>query len=256
MPWNAGDADLAPRELFERDGFVVVRQFLPAAEFSRLTRELDRYIQQVVPTLLEGDAFYDDKARPETLKQLARIEQDPFFADYRNDPHWVALATELLGEPVACQGAEWFNKPPATNHPTPPHQDNFYFCLRPPQVLTMWLALDVVDAENGCLRYVRGSHRRGIRTHGRTRTLGFSQGIPDYGDVDQGHEQAVFAQPNDVLIHHGETIHRADPNRSTQRHRRSFAMVFRGASAHRDDESFRRYLDSSRAQQKELGVDL
>ena len=29
-------------------------------------------------------------------------------------------------------------------------------------VLTIWLALDPVDEQNGCLRYVAGSHRRGI----------------------------------------------------------------------------------------------
>jgi phytanoyl-CoA hydroxylase len=49
-------------------------------------------------------------------------------------------------------------------------------------------------------------------------------------------------------------IHRADPNTSPTRHRRSFALVFRGASARRDDVAFRKYLDSSTAQQEALGV--
>ena len=42
--------------------------------------------------------------------------------------------------------------------PTPPHQDGYYFLLQPPgQAVTMWLALDAADEENGCLRYVLGS---------------------------------------------------------------------------------------------------
>ena len=87
-----------------------------------------------------------------------------------------------------------------------------------------------------------------------TKTLGFSQGISDYSDADRSREVQILAQPNDLLIHHGNTIHRADPNTSPTRHRRSFAMVFRGASAHRDDVAFRKYLDSSSAQQQSLGV--
>ena len=62
---------------------------------------------------------------------------------------------------ATCQEPEWFNKPPGTDSPTPPHQDNYYFSLKPPNVLTIWLALDPVDDENGCLRYVAGSHRDG-----------------------------------------------------------------------------------------------
>jgi phytanoyl-CoA hydroxylase len=239
---------------FQTQGYVVVRQFLPPADFAELQRELQRYITQVVPQLPEGDAFYHDRARPETLKQMSRIENDPFFAQFIQHPAWQNLASELLGEPATCQGTEWFNKPPATDHPTPPHQDNYYFCLQPPQVLTMWLALDPVDAENGCLRYIPGSHHEGLRPHGRTKTLGFSQGISNYTDADRAREVQILAQPNDLLVHHGNMIHRADPNTSPTRHRRSFALVFRGASARRDDVAFRKYLDSSTAQQEALGV--
>ncbi len=242
------------KKTYETDGVVVIRGFLPPDELKRLTDNLDRYIREVVPGLPDEDAFYQDKSRPETLKQLNRIQQDPFFADYLHHPLWTGAAESLLGEPVRVNGAEWFNKPPNTDHATPPHQDNYYFCLKPPQVLTMWLALDVVDEENGCLRYVKGSHRRGVRPHGRTQTLGFSQGIVDYGEADRAVETPVPAQPGDVLIHHGNTIHRADANRSTARHRRSFGMVFQGVSCDRDEVAFLRYLESSKSQREGFGM--
>lgn len=239
---------------YQRDGFVVIRGFLPPEDFQSLMQNLSRYIRDVVPHLPDGDAFYDDRSRPETLKQLARIEQDPFFAAWTEHPLWTSTARAILGEEVLFQGVEWFNKPAGTNHPTPAHQDNYYFCLRPCQVLTMWLALDDIDDENGCLRYVRGSHLRGIRPHGRTKTLGFSQGILDFGEADLAEEVAVHARPNDLLVHHGETIHRADPNRSPTRQRRSFAMVYKGASCQRDQAAFDRYLESSKSQHRELGL--
>jgi len=238
---------------YDRDGFVVVRQPLSLLEFATLRSEVDRYIRDVVPNLAASDAFYEvDRSRPETLKQLQRMEQDEFFLEYLSNPVWKNLAEAMLGEEATASGAEWFNKPPATNHITPPHQDNYYFCLKPPQVLTMWMALDPVDPENGCLRYVPGSHERGIRPHGRTKTLGFSQGILDYGDEDYATELPVPLQPGDLTIHHGNTIHRADANRSSTRHRRSFAMVFKGVSCRRDEVAFARYLAASKAHEEKL----
>jgi phytanoyl-CoA hydroxylase len=180
--------------------------------------------------------------------------RDPFFSDYRRHPRWQELAEALLGEPAEADEPEWFNKPPGTRSITPPHQDNYYFCLAPSQVVTLWLALDPVDAENGCLRYVAGSHREGYRRHAKSKILGFSQGITDYAPDDFSRETAVFLAPGDLVAHHGMMIHRADANHSTTRHRRSFALVFKGRSCERDHAAYERYLTSARAQQQELGL--
>lgn len=239
---------------FDRDGFVTVRQLLSKEEFAELTRELDRYIKEIVPTLPDADAFYVDKSRPSTLKQMQHMQIDPYFRDYTQQPKWLALAEELLGEKVLCEYPEWFNKPPGEEAPTPPHQDNYYFCLNPPQVITVWMALDKVNQENGCVRYVRGSHRKGIRPHGRSAILGFSQGILDFSDEDRAQEVLTDLEPGDVIVHHGNTIHRAEPNRSTDRHRRAFAMVIKGVSAQRDMVAYQRYQDAVKQQHQQLGL--
>ncbi|MDA1051078.1 MAG: phytanoyl-CoA dioxygenase family protein [Planctomycetota bacterium] len=243
------------KQRYDRDGFVVVRDFLDHQSLRVLTDNLDRYIQEVVPRLPSSDAFYQDRSNPKTLKQLQHMGKDAFFDDYRRDPRWNSLAESLIGEPAESQEPEWFNKPPGTEHPTPPHQDNYYFCLRPANVATLWLALDAVDEENGCLRYVAGSHRRGIRPHAATKVLGFSQGITDYGSEDVANEQTILLQPGDLVVHQGETIHRAEPNRSSARQRRAFAMVFRGLSCRRDEAAYSRYTDAMQQQHNELSVE-
>lgn len=242
------------KQEFDLHGFVVVRQFLPVVEQAELQANLDRYIREVVPTLSDADAFYQERSRPETLKQLQRMGQDPFFREYMQHPRWRALAEALIGEPVRADEPEWFNKPPGTNHVTPPHQDNYYFCLAPPHVVTIWLALDTIDAENGCLRYVDGSHQRGFRSHARSKILGFSQGITDYAADDFTREVAALLAPGDAVAHHGMTIHRADANLSQTRQRRSFALVFKGQSCQRDEAAFARYQASARQQHQELGL--
>jgi phytanoyl-CoA hydroxylase len=239
---------------YDEQGFVVIRQFLPTDEFELLERELARYVREVVPTLPDAQAFYEDKSRPETLKQMQHMSLDPFFEVYRRHPRWVALARALVGEDVEAMGPEWFNKPPGLSSPTPAHQDNYYFCLSPPNVITIWLALDSVDDGNGCLRYVRGSHRRGIRPHNRSNVLGFSQGIMDYGSSDTADEVPVHLEPGDAVAHHGNTIHRADANTSADRNRRAFAMVFKGHSCRRDELAFQRYREALQSQHAAMGL--
>lgn len=244
-------ASLKPQ--YDRDGFVIVRQFLSPSEFGELKRELDRYIAQVVPTLPDSHAFYIDRSKPETLKQMQHMEVDPYFREYVKHPRWTELASALVGEPVIAQPSEWFDKPPRSNSPTPPHQDNYYFNLAPPNVVTIWLALDKVDEGNGCLRYVPGSHLNGFRPHGRSEILGFSQGITDFGDADREREVPMVLEPGDAIAHHGNTIHRADPN-SSDRHRRAYAMVLKGVSCQRDEEAFSKYTAALKAQHSQLGL--
>ena len=242
------------KQAYDQQGFVIVRQLLNPDDFAELQENLARYVREVVPNLPDADAFYHDRSRPDTLKQLQRMGGDPYFGQYIQNSKWTALAQALVGEPVSADQPEWFNKPPGTNHVTPPHQDNYYFCLAPSNVVTIWMALDKVDAENGCLRYVAGSHLNGYRTHAKSRILGFSQGISDYTPDDFTREVAVPLQPGDVVAHHGMTIHRADANMSATRHRRSFAIVFKGQSCQRDEAAYARYLASAREQHQEMGL--
>jgi phytanoyl-CoA hydroxylase len=240
---------------YDRDGFLIVKGFLPPNELKEVQDNLDRYIREVVPTLEDSFAFYDDKSKPETLKQMQHMHVDQFFKEYSdNHPRWTALASAIVGEEATCDFPEWFNKPPKTNHPTPPHQDNYYFNLTPPNVMTIWVALDPVDEENGCLRYVPGSHLRGVRPHGRSNVLGFSQGITDYSQVDRDREVKAILQPGDATVHHGWTIHRAEPNTSQVRHRRSFALVFRGVSCQKDEVALQKYSESLKQQHAAMGL--
>ena len=236
---------------FDRDGYAVVRQLLPPDDFAELTRELDRYIREVVPSLPATEAFYDG----ESLKQLNRLNRDPFFSTYCEHPVWRGLAEALLGEGATAETPEWFNKPPRSQKGTPPHQDNYYFNLKPCSVVTIWMALDSVDRENACLRYVSGSHRGAVRPHARSGVLGFSQGITDYGPEDAAREVAICLEPGDVAVHHGNLVHLAGENRSHSRHRRAFAIVFKGASCRRDEEAFARYQADLKQQHEELAAD-
>jgi phytanoyl-CoA hydroxylase len=237
------------KEKFDSDGYAVVPGFLSALDLDEVNNELDRYITYRLPELPRTDVYFENLGDPSTLKQMARIKQhDSFFASLILRSQWTEVAEALLADQAVPQELEWFNKPPRIGKPTPPHQDGYYFMLEPNEAATMWLALDPVDESNGCVRYIPGSHRKGLRPHGRTEVLGFSQGITDYGTADRNAEIPILAQPGDLLVHHALTIHRADGNPSP-RHRRSLGLIYYAERARQDTEKLAAY-------QKQLNAEL
>jgi phytanoyl-CoA hydroxylase len=239
-------------ESFRRDGYVVVRNFVNGDEVQELDHALQRVIRDKLVAMPRAQVVYENSDDPSTLKQLQDLQlYEPFFCDLLLKGRFAEIARTLLADEPLGKTVEYFNKPPRIGKPTPPHQDAYYFMLKPPEALTMWLALEDADEENGCVRYVRGSHLRGMRAHGRTQTFGFSQGIIDYGaDSDRANEIAVPARAGDLLIHHAMTIHRADGNASAVRSRRAMGLIYFAASAREDKEAkeaYQRKLEAEKA---------
>ena len=230
-------------ESYAEEGFVMVPGFLDSSAIHEVAVQLDRFIESVVPSMPAEHVFYEDKTDVSSLKQLQHLEEhDAWFAAMFCEGPFRGLAEELLQERVVPKNFQYFNKPPGVGKPTPPHQDGYYFKLDPCAAVTMWLALDRVDEENGCVRYVRGSHQWGMRAHGRTQTLGFSQGLVDFPqERDTLAAVACPAQPGDLLVHDALTIHWADGNRSPSRSRRALGLIYYSERAREDSAAHAAY---------------
>ena len=230
-------------EGFTRDGYVALTGFLTPDQVAQTKEAVARFISERLPQVPREKVFYEELGQSQTLKQIVGLfSHDPYFERLMFGSQFELLAELLLQGPVVGENMQYFNKPPQVGKATPPHQDGYYFMLKPCEALTMWLALEQVDEENGCVRYVRGSHRRGLRPHGRTKTLGFSQGVTDYGTPqDLADEVAFPAQPGDLLVHNAMTIHRADGNRSPTRTRQALGLVYFSERAKVDEVRYAAY---------------
>lgn len=232
------------RETYQRDGYVVIRGFLDKDEVAALNQALQNVIREKIPSMPANHVVYEDATNKDTLKLMQDLHlYDPYFSNVLFKSKFEKIAEALMGDAAIGKTVEYFNKPAKIGKPTPVHQDGYYFMLQPPEAITMWLALEDVDEENGCVRYVKGSHLKPMRAHGRTKTAGFSQAIVDYGNADDmANEVAVPARPGDLLIHHAMTIHRADGNTSTTRSRRALGLIYFSASAKEDKAAKEAYV--------------
>ncbi len=240
---------------FQRDGYVAYREFFSQEEITELRQKLAEYIELLVPVLPGTEAFFEDLEDPTSLKQLQRMSHHHrYFHQLARDSRLNQLAQQLLQDDVVVKEVSWFNKPARTGQATPAHQDGYYFNLTPNEALTLWIPLEPVDEENGCVSYVPGSHLRGVRPHGSSRVLGFSQTITDYSEEDRAAEVLVPANPGDLLAHHSLTIHGAGANTS-ERGRPAFGVVYYAQRAKVDTvalEAYRRKLEAELKAEKRV----
>jgi phytanoyl-CoA hydroxylase len=239
IPENSNDS-------FQQLGFFVIEKFLSDTEVVQIHSELSRLKKDVLPKMPASEVYYDQKGDSNSLKQLQRLHMyDNFFNTLMINSPFQKIAENLLGEPVEGKNLQYFNKRPMVSQPTPPHQDGYYFMIEPVKAVTLWLALDNVDEGNGCVRYLPKSHLHGLRSHVRTETLGFSQGIVDYGtESELDNELALCCTPGTLIGHHAITVHRADRNTSQDRDRRALGFIYYGASARVDEAAHARYQSS------------
>jgi ectoine hydroxylase-related dioxygenase (phytanoyl-CoA dioxygenase family) len=234
-------------EDYERDGCVRVRGFFSPELLRDVRERLARYEREVVPNLPPGDRVLE--ADGKTVRNLWRMEQhDPFFKSLAERPEIGSLVATLVnGEPVLA-GVETFNKPAKVGSGVPPHQDNAYFCQSPPDMLTVWVAIDAATAENGPIFYLKGSHHDGVLPHRPSGVAGNSMGLAKMPPRhDDGSDEFVGTlEPGDALIHHCQTIHWSAPNKS-DRSRCGLLMVFRGAHTQSDPKLKEAYDAARRA---------
>ncbi len=251
------DNKLNYQESFNRDGFLAINNLFNLEKIDEIKTELKRYISEKVPNIPDHHVFYEDKNDKSTLKQLQQMfNYDEYFKKLIEKTVIKEIAEIVLNEKVKPINLQFFNKPPGVGKPTPPHQDGYYFMLKKHNAVTCWLALEEVDHENGCIKYVRGSHQENdYRPHGKSNVLGFSQGIIDFGNENDQKNTVTFpGGPGTFLIHNAKTIHWADGNNSKTRSRKALGFIYYGESAEINQEAHNTYQEKLKKEMKEKNL--
>jgi phytanoyl-CoA hydroxylase len=148
---------------YQRDGFVIVPEFLPGDEVERvLGRWSAVFAHQWETGIAPDEVNYDPSSTdPEMTRQLCNVwKADRAVAATTLSVRNAAFAAGLAGHRgvrLVQDNLIW--KPPG-GKPLLVHQDGSYIdYLDPPNMVTCWIALDDTDRATGTIYYVRGSHR-------------------------------------------------------------------------------------------------
>lgn len=141
----------ADRAVFDRDGVVVIHDFLPLDQFAALRDQVAAFEGEARETV-QGDAITRRFA-----VDLAAIRTIPAIRAFRSNARWQSLARYVASfnvEPLLYIQAILTQRREASPDPqTTLHADTFYPAMK------AWLFLDDVSNATGPFTYVLGSHR-------------------------------------------------------------------------------------------------
>lgn len=216
-------------ETFRRDGYVVLPQITTKEDLATIRNIYDRLFCDRKAWKL-GHLFdlvgTDETADKASLPQM--LQMSLFAPRLRRTRFWMnaqAAARQLLGPEARHIFDNGIRKPARRGAATPWHQDRAYTPRSSPlKVVTIWLPLEDVSVEMGCMQYIPGSHLGPILEH---RSLGGDERVHalEALGVDTSRAKAHPVAAGTAILHHAGTLHYTGPNVS-DRVRRGYTVAF------------------------------
>ena len=227
-------------EGFQLDGFLKVEDVLTASEVNALGEHADLIAAgkaphipasslQLEPVFRDGGAAVADRVLA-TRKLFNMAVYDDLLWAHVTNPAVVDIVADLLGtDDLKMYGDQLFMKSPVTGSAQPWHQDSASWRdIFPMDLVTAWAAIDDATLDNGCLRFVPGTHRWGMLDRARLNHF-----IPDL-ETAAWPAVPVPVRAGSISFHHSLTLHTSSPNTSAQR-RRAYAVHYMRAGSWQDE---------------------
>lgn len=228
---------LSPEQLqhYREEGYVMLGRTLSDEQLEALRAAEARFrAHRGVDNSKPGTHFFSKMAAHslavrDVLEQGAHVEALP----------------QLLGTPdVLFRHDQFVTKMPdgdTNKSDFPWHQDEGYEPVAPPTGVTVWMALDDMTLENGCIWVVPQSQKQGNLPHE-------SRGGDGYLTLEvEGDGVPAIMRAGEAIAFTGLTLHRSKFNKTDQA-RRAFFVGYADASAHfkpRREPDFRPLLGSA-----------
>lgn len=233
---------LTPEQVasYHRDGYLILPALFTAAEAKAFQAESDRlYSGPFVdpknlrtPTRVVGS---DPNGERKMEKIDPVIDVSPCFYNVVHDERIGTPLRQIFEEPALLfKDKLIFKYPEMAGYSM--HQDYAWWQpqgeeselpgMHPDKILSVMIAVDAADAENGAIELFPGYHHSLISTPGELRNMK----ADEIEQIDLCSGILGTTQPGDVIIFHSLAPHRSGCNLST-RSRRQLYMTYNAASA-------------------------
>lgn len=195
-------------EQFDRDGYVVVENLFSESEVARMKHEIQRVLDEVRrvataegrPNPAQNGVYVGLAAKSDLFRQVAA------------DNRLVNVLRQVMGESILFLSDKVVYKSAETGFRSPWHQDWSYW--RGSNKISVWIALDPSTEENGCLKFIPGSHRSVVKHDGvASDGKGFQHRLRQE-DVDESKAISLPCAPGTAVVFHDLTLHASHENTS------------------------------------------
>jgi hypothetical protein len=224
-------------ESFRANGYLAIDRITTEEEVVRLREFYDRILADPRSFAVK---FYGGGMLHQVMSPDVRhpeLRETTYFRNGRR------LACQLLG--IAEDELDGFfthmiYKPAGAGRDTPWHQDEAYWdnAAFLAHSLSVWMPLDPVTVESGCMQFIPGSHKGDVLRHR------YQEGVQPLvldGNVDLSSAVACPLPAGGATFHHCRTLHYTGPNTSGVQ-RRAWSLAFHAKPARRDTPADRPWL--------------
>ncbi|MEZ4866372.1 MAG: phytanoyl-CoA dioxygenase family protein [Caldilineaceae bacterium] len=201
-------------ETYQANGFLVLENFLDATELEEWRAVVDEAVTGRGRVRIPGhgeeadnDSYYNNVF----IQRVNLWQSNEQMRKLMLDPRLGKLAATLAGvDGIRIWHDQALMKQPWAN-PTGWHLDNPYWSFHSPNAITIWVALDDVTLENGCMWFIPGSQKTATYDN-----VAIGQNIGDLFKVyPQWAKTAAIPAPmkaGSCSFHNGLVAHAAGPN--------------------------------------------
>lgn len=213
MPLSAQEV-----ETYHRDGLVI-----PAGY--RLSEETLERIDALYRKLLDENRDHPDFSADFILgphldaSGSYGVKGDPAWLEFARIAEILDMVEQLIGPDFILWGMTIFGKPARIGKATPWHQDGDYYPIEPLETLTVWISLDGSTPEQGCMKFIPGSHREHrIYSHHFEHRDDFTLAqVIDDDQVDLTRARDIVLERGQISMHDVYLVHGSDANLSDRR---------------------------------------
>ena len=213
---------------YSENGYLVVYDFLEAAELSELTLAIEQTVARLGTARVVGNPELDepDDFRHRVVKQRLNLwKVDPVVRRYLLDPGLGQMLCDLERiDGIRVWHDQTFFKPPG-GQPTAYHHDLPNWSFSSDHGVQIWIALDDASRDNGCPYYLPGSHRLTRRDRTATIAGDVCALFELYPELEGIEPLAVELAAGGAIVHSGLTVHAAGAN-MTGRWRRAMTCQY------------------------------
>ncbi|SDN47322.1 Phytanoyl-CoA dioxygenase (PhyH) [Fictibacillus solisalsi] len=217
---------------FKQQGFVVISNAYTSYEVKILKEEYQHlWMDQVREGIIQQDHDKPLESLYPRMKDYHQKRDNVFQFVMKHEV--INIVEYLLEEEVDLISTNFYFKPPGAQG-IPMHQDNYGIGVTPGKCIAVWVSLSQANAENGSMRFVRGTADFDILEPEKT----FDEKADTFGgyvqtlQVPTGHEiVTVNTAPGDIVIYNGAILHDSPPNNSESDFRQSIISHFAPVSA-------------------------
>lgn len=200
---------------FERDGFLGPFELCSATEMQAQHAAIDAAIAAGSP---QGHNHLHGKQENPGHN---RHQDNRVIYDISTNPAIIGRMASIMGPDLQMWRTNFFTKEPGGRE-IPWHQDWNYWPLDPMAVVSAWIAIDDVDAENSAPNFIPGSHKQPVPHVQAPERMQFGE-MADPTKFDSSAKRQMIMRAGQFVLFNERTLHQSDVN-SSQRRRMGLAV--------------------------------